>query len=103
MDETYERVLKEIGLANRGHAHRPLQCLTVVIQFSHFSVKEFLTSDRLSTSTGGVSHFHIKPEPADTTLVRLLLDRGANVDSEDKERLTPLHLTASDGYTGIVR
>ena len=43
------------------------------------------------------------PEPADTTLVRLLLDRGANVDSEDKERLTPLHLTASDGYTGIVR
>jgi hypothetical protein len=117
LDETYEHVLKEIGLANRGHAHRLLQCLTVavrplrveelaeilaldfdgtegatpklnkdwrwedrqravlsacsslitlvdngdsrVIQFSHFSVKEFLTSDRLSTSKGDVSQFHI--------------------------------------------
>ncbi|KAH9016025.1 hypothetical protein EDB85DRAFT_2280101 [Lactarius pseudohatsudake] len=28
LDETYKRVLKEIGMANRDHAHRLLQCLT---------------------------------------------------------------------------
>jgi hypothetical protein len=28
LDETYERVLKEIGMANRDLAHRLLQCLT---------------------------------------------------------------------------
>jgi hypothetical protein len=32
LDETYERVLKEIGMANRVHAHRLLQCLTVAIR-----------------------------------------------------------------------
>ena len=131
LDETYGRVLKEIGLVNRVHAHHLLQCLTVairplrvdelaeilaldfdvaegmtprlnadwrwkdrqravlsacsslimlvndgdsrVIQFSHFSVKEFLISDRLSTSTGGVSHFHITPEPAHMTLAQACL------------------------------
>ena len=131
LDETYERVLKEIGPANRDHAHRLLQCLTMairplrvvelaeilaldfdgqgeatphfnedwrwedrqrsvlstcsslitvvedgdsrVIQFSHFSVKEFLTSDRLSTSKGDASYFHIMAEPAHTTLARACL------------------------------
>jgi hypothetical protein len=29
LDETYERVLKEINKANREHARRLLQCLTV--------------------------------------------------------------------------
>jgi len=33
-----------------------------VIQFSHFSVKEFLTSDRLAAFKGDVSHFAIIPE-----------------------------------------
>jgi hypothetical protein len=103
LDETYERILREIGKPNQGHAHRLLQCLVVairplevkelaevlafdfntggmpklnpgwrwedqeeavmsacsslvtivkdsdlrVVQFSHFSVKEFLTADRL--------------------------------------------------------
>ncbi|KAF8264996.1 hypothetical protein EI94DRAFT_1804983 [Lactarius quietus] len=32
LDETYERVLKEIGLANRDHAFRLLQCLAVAIR-----------------------------------------------------------------------
>src|SRR6266404_4802718 len=127
LDETYERVLKEIGMANRDLAHRLLQCLVVairplrveelaeilaldfdgaegatpelnedwqledrqravlstcsslitvvddrrsrVIQFSHFSVKEFLTSDRLAKFKD-VSHFHIMPEPAHATLAQ---------------------------------
>jgi hypothetical protein len=32
LDETYERVLREINKANREHAHRLLQCLTVAIR-----------------------------------------------------------------------
>ena len=35
-----------------------------IIQFSHFSVKEFLTSDRLATPVREISNFHILPEPA---------------------------------------
>jgi hypothetical protein len=30
-----------------------------VVQFSHFSVKEYLTSDRLTRSGGDVSQYHI--------------------------------------------
>ena len=132
LDETYERVLKEINKANREHARRLLQCLTValrplcvedlaevlaidfdalihggipqsnpnwrwndqhqavlstcssliaivddgnsqVVQFSHFSVKEFLTSNRLSRSSGDVSRYHILLEPAHTILAQACL------------------------------
>jgi ankyrin repeat protein len=132
LDETYERVLKEINRANREHAHRLLQCLTVasrplrveelaevlaidfaapahggipqlnpnwrwinqhqavlstcsslitivndghseVVQFSHFSVKEFLTSDCLARSRGDVSRYHIALEPAHTILAQACL------------------------------
>ena len=145
LDETYERVLREINKANREHARRLLQCLTValrplrveelaevlaidfdapacqgipklnpkwrwadqhqailstcsslitivddgnskVVQFSHFSVKEYLTSDRLARSTGDVSRYHVVLEPAHTILaqaclgVLLRLDDGVNED-----------------------
>jgi hypothetical protein len=152
LDETYERVLKEIGTANRDLAHRLLQCLTVairplrvkelaeilafdfdgtegatptlnkdwrwedrqravlsacsslitlvgngrsrVIQFSHFSVKEFLTSDRLSTSKGEALQFHIMPEPAHTTLAQAclgtLLQLNGRVMSYEANRTFPL-------------
>ncbi|KAH9166814.1 hypothetical protein EDB89DRAFT_1815089, partial [Lactarius sanguifluus] len=138
LDETYERVLKEIGMANRDHAHRLLQCLTAaarplrveelaeilaldfdeaegaipklkedwrwedrqravlstcsslitqvndgdsqVVQFSHFSVKEFLTSDRLATSKGDASYFHIIPEHAHTTLAQACLGTLLQLD-----------------------
>ena len=131
LDETYLRVLNEIGMANRDLAHRLLQCLTMairplrleelaeiialdfdgaggatpqlneawrsedrqrdvlstcsslitlvgsgrsrVIQFSHFSVKESLTSYRLSTHQGDISRFHIKAEPAHVTLAQACL------------------------------
>ncbi len=39
-----------------------------VVQFSHFSVKEFLTSGRLASSAD-VSDFHIRLEPAHTVIV----------------------------------
>ena len=146
LDETYERVLREINKANREHARRLLQCLTValrplrveelaevlaidfhapsdggiaqlnpnwrwadqhqavlstcssliaivddgdskVVQFSHFSVKEYLTSDRLALSSADVSRYHILLEPAHTVIaqaclgVLLRLDDHVNEDN----------------------
>ena len=127
LDETYERVLKEIKKPNRDHARRLLSCLVAavrplrveelaevlavdyedeegiprlnlnwrwedeeqalltscssliaivksgysrVVQFSHFSVKEYLTSTRLATSSGDVLRYHIALEPAHTILAQ---------------------------------
>jgi ankyrin repeat protein len=160
LDETYERVLKEIGMANRNHAHRLLQCLTVairplrveelaeilaldideaqgttptlnkdwrwedrqravlsacsslvtlvddgdsrVIQFSHFSVKEFLTSDRISTSKHDTCHFHIMAEPAHTTLAQAclgtLFQLDGNSDNSQVEASFPLAIYASQHW-----
>ena len=39
-----------------------------VVQFSHFSVKEYLTSERLKTADQGLSYYYILPESAHTTL-----------------------------------
>jgi hypothetical protein len=41
-----------------------------VVQFSHFSVKEFLTSDRLATSTEEGSGFHISIESSHMILAQ---------------------------------
>jgi ankyrin repeat protein len=129
LDETYERILREIGKPNQGHAHRLLQCLVVavrplrvrelaevlafdfdtggmpklnpswrwedqeeavtsacsslvtivkdgdsrVVQFSHFSVKEFLTADRLAEPMRDVSCYHIRLEAAHAILAQACL------------------------------
>jgi hypothetical protein len=129
LDETYERILREIRKPNQGHAHQLLQCLAVavrpfevkelaevlavdfstggmpklnpgwrwedqeeavmsvcssfvtivkdgdsrVVQFSHFSVKEFLTADRLAEPIRDVSRYHIRLEAAHTTLAQACL------------------------------
>jgi ankyrin repeat protein len=58
-----------------------------LIQFSHFTVKEYLTSDRLAHSNGDISHYHILLEPSHTVLaqaclgVLLRLDDGVNWDN----------------------
>ena len=44
---------------------------TTVVQFSHFSVKEFLTSHRIAR--GRVSRYHIPLEPAHLTIARACL------------------------------
>ena len=44
-----------------------------VAQFCHFSVKEFLTSDRLATSKRDISWVHIALQPAHTTLSQACL------------------------------
>jgi ankyrin repeat protein len=132
LDETYERILRDINEANREHAHRLLQCLTVairplrvkelaevlavdfdatrrggiptvnanwrwddqqkaifstcsslisvvdhggfqVVQFSHFSVKEFLTSERLAHPKRDASRYHIPLQSAHATLLQACL------------------------------
>jgi ankyrin repeat protein len=146
LDETYERVLREINKKNREHAHRLLQCLTVavrplriaelseilavdfgsttgggtsrlnpdwrwedqeqavlstcssliavvdedgsqIVQFSHFSVKEFLTSSRLADSSGDVSRFHIDLGRAHTIIAKACLGTLLRlpVDGQDNE------------------
>ena len=44
-----------------------------VVQFSHFSVKEFLTSDRLASCREEVSKFHILVEPSHAILAQACL------------------------------
>ena len=136
LDETYERILREILQVNPEQVYRLLQCLTVsarpldvdelaeflaldfdaaddgipvlnegwrwddkeqgilstcsslivvidgyhfgspgsrarrprIVQFAHFSVKEFLTSDRLSDIKADICRFHIRLEPAHTII-----------------------------------
>jgi ankyrin repeat protein len=157
LDETYERILKEIKKPNRGLAQRVLQCLVVavrplrvvelaevlavdldnsegiprlnadwrwedqeqalliacssliaiveagdrssdvetsdgasdvetgdsrVVQFSHFSVKEFLASSRLSTCSGEVSAYRIELPNAHTILAQTCL--GVLLEMHDK-------------------
>ncbi len=151
LDETYERVLKEIKKPNRDHARRLLQCLVVairplrveelaevlavdfddgegiprwnpnwrwedeeqalltscsslisiietddsrIVQFSHFSVKEFLTSTRFATSSKDVSRYHIDLEPAHTVLAQacmgVLLQRDDCNEESGVERHSSL-------------
>jgi hypothetical protein len=45
----------------------------LVVQFSHFSVKEFLASPRLASPNRDVSHYHIILEPAHTILAQACL------------------------------
>jgi ankyrin repeat protein len=64
-----------------------------VVQFSHLSVKEFLISDYLSTSTrsGRVSFYHILPEPAHTILAQaclgVLLQLDHHLDRDNLEKI----------------
>ena len=44
-----------------------------VVQFSHFSVKEFLMSDRLATSRRDISQYHISLEDANSLLAQASL------------------------------
>jgi ankyrin repeat protein len=147
LDETYERVLKEIKKPNRIHAHRLLQCLVVairplsveelaeilavdfddaegipklkpnwrwadeeqalltscsslitivetyssrVVQFSHFSVKEFLTSERCATSSVDVSRYHIDLEPAHTILAQACMGVLLQLDDQNGIEESPL-------------
>ena len=129
LDDTYERILKEIRKPKQGHAHRLLQCLVAavrpfrveelaevlafdfntdgipklnvgwrwenqeetvmsacsslviivkagdsrIVQFSHFSVKEFLTATRLAEPNRDVSRYHIRLGASHTILAQACL------------------------------
>jgi hypothetical protein len=65
-----------------------------VVQFSHFSVKEFLTSARLTTSSVDVSRYHIVLEPAHTILAQacmsILLQPDDRVEENGVGKSSPL-------------
>ena len=59
-----------------------------IVQFSHFSVKEFLTSSRLATASGEVSMYHIDSDPAHTILAQACLGVLLQIQ-RDVEGCTP--------------
>jgi hypothetical protein len=60
-----------------------------IVQFSHFSVKEFLTANRLAESISDVSRYHIRFGAAHTTLAQaclaVLLQLDDRVDRDNIE------------------
>ena len=73
-----------------------------IVQFSHFSVKEYLTSDRLeSSNVVNIRQFYIPLEPAHTTLARACLAVLLELNGRaDEERLAgfPLALYAARNW-----
>jgi ankyrin repeat protein len=64
---------------------------TRVVQFAHFSVKEFLTSERLADIKADVSRFHIHLEPAHTVVAQACLAILLHLDHDDSvESISPL-------------
>jgi len=64
-----------------------------IVQFSHFSVREFLMSSRFAESSGEVSQYHIEPEAAHTILARACLGVLLRLDDRvdrDKMKNFPL-------------
>jgi hypothetical protein len=53
-----------------------------VVQFSHFSVKEYLTSERLKAADEGLSYYHILPESAHTILAHISLSVLLQLDDK---------------------
>jgi hypothetical protein len=52
------------------------------VQFSHFSVKEYLTSPRLARSHGDISRFHIDLDPAHTIMAQACLGTLLRLDEQ---------------------
>jgi hypothetical protein len=72
------------------------------VQFSHFSVKEYLTSTRLASSSQDVSRYHISLEPAHAILaqacVTVLLQFPDRDEEDDVENDAPLALYAAEHW-----
>jgi Ankyrin repeats (3 copies)/Ankyrin repeat len=64
-----------------------------IVQFSHFSVKEYLTSERLATAEERLASYHILPEPAHTTLARASLSVLLQLDDKiDRDTISQFPL-----------
>jgi hypothetical protein len=68
-----------------------------VVQFAHFSVKEFLTSDRLAHSTEEVAGFHVPLEWAHTTIAQACLGVLLHLEGETEPH-TPLVQYAAENW-----
>ena len=76
---------------------------TRVVQFSHFSVKEFLTSNRLANCMEEVSQFHIPIEPSHAMLAQACLGVLLCLDdhtTEDSALRIPLYRYAVNYWIG---
>ena len=71
-----------------------------IVHFSHFSVKEFLVSNRLRTSkVGNIRHYHILLDAAHTILARACAATLLQLDEKiDKNRLATLPLAFYAAY-----
>jgi hypothetical protein len=73
-----------------------------IVQFSHFSVKEFLTSDRLATSSEVTSRYHILLEHAHTILAQacmsVLLRSDDLVEESGVRNTSPLAKYAAEHW-----
>ena len=58
---------------------------SLVVQFSHFSAKEFLTSPRLASPSRDASHYHIILEPAHTIMAQACLSVLLRLDDGVEE------------------
>ena len=72
------------------------------VQFSHFSVKEFLTSSRLATPNRDLSYYHIDLEPAHTIMAQaclsVLLRSEVRVDQDGISDNSPLAKYAAERW-----
>ena len=77
-----------------------------IVQFSHFSVKEFLTAERLAEPIRDVSRYHIRLEAAHTILVQACLGILLQLDDRidlDSVKSFPLALYAAQYWTAHAR
>ena len=64
-----------------------------IVQFSHLSIKEFLTSEQLAKADRPISSYHISPERAHATLARASLSVLLHLDDKvDKNTIRHLPL-----------
>ena len=77
-----------------------------IVQFAHFSVKEYLVSSRLAESSRDVSQYHILPEPAHTILAKACLGVLLQLDDDvdrDKIKNFPLAFYAAEHWVRHAR
>jgi len=77
-----------------------------IVQFSHFSVKEYLMSSRFTESSRDVSHYHVEPEAAHTILAQACLGILLRLDDRvdrDKIKNFPLAVYAAQHWVEHAR
>jgi ankyrin repeat protein len=77
-----------------------------IVQFAHFSVKEYLTSARLAMAKATISRFHVSMTPAHTTIAQACLGVLLHLDeniTEDGLKDFPLAEYAARHWVGHAR